>query len=100
MLAQMAAMKLQEEEQEIKKNSTRSESTPSKRQGTQDTQIQKSITSKPASMLMQVDIQGVVTMTNRGVGQNASKRPRMELESNSSKDTTMAGPAMQASQGQ
>jgi hypothetical protein len=100
MLAQMAAMKLQEEEQENKKNSTRSEGTSNNRQGTKDTQVQKSITSKTTTMLIQEDIQGVLTLTNRGEGQNESKRPRMELETNSSKDTTMTGPAMQASQGQ
>jgi hypothetical protein len=100
MLAQMAAMNLQEEEQENKKNSTRSEGTSNNRQGTKDTQVQKSITSKTTAMLIQEDIQGVLTLTNRGEGQNESKRPRMELETNSSKDTTMTGPAMQASQGQ
>jgi hypothetical protein len=85
MLAQMAAMNLQEEEQENKKNSTRSEGTSNNRQGTKDTQVQKSITSKTTAMLIQEDIQGVLTLTNRGEGQNESKRPRMELETNSSK---------------
>jgi hypothetical protein len=56
MLAQMAAMKLQEEEQENKKNSTRSEGTSNNRQGTKDTQVQKSITSKTTAMLIQEDI--------------------------------------------
>jgi hypothetical protein len=100
MLAQMAAMKLQEEEQEKEKNSNRSESTSSNRQETKDTQIQKSITGRTTTMLVQEDMQGVLTMTSRGEGQIASKRPRMELDTNSSKDTTMAGPAMQANQGQ
>jgi hypothetical protein len=100
MLAQMAEMKLQEEEQEKEGSSTRQQTTHSNRQETRDTQIHKSITRRTTTRLVQEERQGGLTMISQAEGQNASKRPRMELEDNVCSDTTMPGPVMQASQGQ
>jgi hypothetical protein len=100
MLAQMAEMKLQEEEQEKEESSTRQQTTHSNRKETRDTQIQKSITRRTTTRLVQEERQGGLTMISQAEGQNASKRPRMELEDNVCSDTTMAGSVMQASQGQ
>jgi hypothetical protein len=49
---------------------------------------------------MQVQPQETMLITEQREGQIAAKRPRMEMETSTTKDTIMAGPAEQASQGQ
>jgi hypothetical protein len=102
MLAQMAAMKLQEEEEAEKQKQGQQGSVPAteNRQGNRKVQVHKAIVSRTPTVMMQEDRQGYTAMINQGGSQLAAKRPRVELETSTSYDTTMAGPAMQASQGQ
>jgi hypothetical protein len=63
-------------------------------------QNQKSMVRRTIASLMQVQPQETMLITEQREGQIAAKRPRMEMETSTTKDTIMAGPAEQASQGQ
>jgi hypothetical protein len=100
MLAQMAAMKLQEEAEENQQRQQECAPETGNRQGHGKFQVQKAIVSRTSTVLVQEEGQGTTAVTNKGGSQVAVKRPRLELEASTSYDTIMAGPAMQASQGQ
>jgi hypothetical protein len=100
MLAQMAAMKLQEEAEENQQRQQECAPETGNRQGHRKFQVQKAIVSRTSTVLVQEEGQGTTVVTNKGGSQVAVKRPRLELEASTSYDTIMAGPAMQASQGQ
>jgi hypothetical protein len=95
MLAQMAAMKLQENEHAQKGSGTKTDNM----QETRKVQIQKNIVSKSPTIMMQEDRQRNLVVINREEGHMAAKRPRMELETSTMYDTIMAEPAQKANQG-